>query len=87
MEEGDGLGDLMEDVWEGWDEAGKECAAIEATAIPTKIDERQDGEATDGVAVEVLRPRIVEAVEVELKEGWGRPDKDSRKDRGVTSDE
>ena len=87
MEEGDGLGDLMDDVWERGDEARKEYAAVEARAVATKIDERQDGEAADGITVEVLRPRIVESVEVELKKGWRRPDEHSREDRGVTSHE
>ena len=89
MEEGDGLGDLMDDIWERGDEARQEYAAIESRTVArrTEIHEWQNGEAADRIAVEVLRPRIVEAVEVELKEGWRRPDQHGGEDSGVASHE
>ncbi len=46
--------------------------------------ERHDGEAGDGIAVEILRPGIVEAVEIELEKGGRRPDEHGREDGGVT---
>src|SRR3989442_11486800 len=78
----------MDDIGERGDEAREEYATIETRSVArkTEIHEGQDGEAADGIAVEVLRPRIVEAVEAELKKGWRRPDEHSREDRGVTSE-
>ena len=86
VKEGDGLRDLMDDVWERRDEAGEQNGAIKPrSAAPEAIKhERQDGEAGDGIAVKILRPGIVEAVEIELKEGRRRPDEHGREDGGVT---
>ena len=46
--------------------------------------EGQNGETRERVAVEILRKRIVVAVEVKLEERRRRPDEDGREDRGVT---
>src|SRR5439155_20499187 len=43
----------------------------------------RDGAAGDGIAIKILRPGIVVAIQIILKERRHRPDDDRSEDRGV----
>jgi len=87
MEEGGGLGDLMDDIRERGNEAGNKGGAVERWLLPSEEYEGQHSEEGDGIPVKILGPWIVETVEVELKERGGRPNKDGRENGSVTSNE
>ena len=69
VEERDVLGNLMDDVRKRGNETGEKHAAIKPPSALSGAEKhkRHDGEAADGIAVKILRPGIVETVEVELK--------------------
>jgi hypothetical protein len=46
-------------------------------------NERHNGETGDRITIEVLRPRIVETIEIVLKERRHRPDDDGSEKRGI----
>ena len=57
---------LMNDVRQTGNQAKTDGANVDlGAAAKLKQDERDDSETGHGVAVEILRPRIVETVEVE----------------------
>ena len=86
MEESDRLGDLMNGIWDRGDEAGEERTAIEVSQLPPPIEhERQDGEAGNGISIEILCPRIVELVEIVLEKRRGRPNNDGAEDCSVSA--
>ena len=79
------LGNLMDNIGQAGQEAEADSVHVDpgsarADAIEYK---RGDGEAGHGVAVKILRPGIVIAIQVILKERWHRPDEDRGEDRGV----
>ena len=86
VKERDDLRDLMNDVRQARNETGGDRTNIDLwTAAELKKDEGNDCETGGGVSVEVLRPGIVEAIEIELEERGNRPNGDGGKDRAVTS--
>lgn len=60
----------MDDVREGRDQAERKRMEVESgsAASDAESHERCNGEASDAVAVEVLRPNIVVAQQVKLKQ-------------------
>jgi len=88
MEESDRLSDLMNGIWERGDEASEERTAIEVSKLSPPIEhERQDGEAGNGISIEILRPGIVELVEIVLEKRRGRPNNDGAEDCSVSAHE
>jgi hypothetical protein len=79
----------MDRIRDSWYQAGEDRTEIKAwTAFAEPIDrERQDREAGDQIAIEVLGERIVLAVEIKLKKRRGRPDKNRGDDGGVAGRE
>ena len=69
MKKGDRLGDLMDNVWDGWDQAEGKRAKIESrSAAPdAKGDKGCDRDARDAVAVEILRPNIIVTQQIKLE--------------------
>jgi len=66
------LGDLMDDVWDCWDQTEGERAKIElrSAAPNAKGDKGCDRDAGDAVAVEILRPNIVVTQQIKLEKRW-----------------
>jgi len=79
------LRDLMDDIGQAGQEADADSVHVDpgSAAADAIENERRDGEAGDGVAVKILRPRIVIAIQVILKERRHRPDEDGGEDRGI----
>jgi len=79
----------MDDVRHCRDEAGEKEAGIDGRARRPRSEkkERQHCEARDRVSAKILRVRIVETVEIELKQRRSRPNEDGSQDGGVTSNE
>jgi hypothetical protein len=70
VKKGDRLSDLMDDVWDGRDQAENERAKIEprsASSPNTKSDEGGDRDTGNAVAVKILRPNIVVAQQIKLE--------------------
>ena len=69
VKKGDRLSDLMDDVWDGWDQAEGERAKIEprSAAPGAKGDKGCDRDAGDAVAVKILRPNIVVTQQIKLE--------------------
>src|SRR4029077_8709356 len=77
IKQGDDLCDLMNNVWQTRNQTESDRADIDLrTTTELKQDERNDGQAGDGVAVKILRPRIIEAIQIKLKERRDRPNAD-----------
>jgi len=65
VKQSDDLSDLVDDVWNAGNQAKSDGADVDpGSPAKLKQDERDDGQAGDGVAIKILRPRIVETVEV-----------------------
>ena len=80
------LRDLMNDIWQTGDQTKPNRADVDPRASAKfKNNEWDDGETGDGVSVEILRPRIVEAIQIELEQRGQRPDRDRGKDGGISS--
>src|ERR1700736_874160 len=75
----------MDDIGNAGDEAKPEHMDVDLGAATARAveDEWCDGEAGDGVTVEILGERLVVADQVKLKEGWHRPDSDAGEERAV----
>ncbi|PYL56757.1 MAG: hypothetical protein DMF30_08740 [Verrucomicrobia bacterium] len=79
------LGNLMDDIGQAGKKADADCVHVDlgsagADAIENK---RGNGEAGHRVAIKILSPRIVIAIQIILKERRHRPDEDGGEDRGV----
>ena len=76
VEKGHRLRHLMHDVWQRRHQTKSESAPIErwTTTPDPDHDERGNGKTGDTVAIEVLRPNVVIAQEVELEQRGKRPD-------------
>ena len=91
VKERDGLGYLVDDVRYTGNQAEPDGANIDLSRLrgtaKLKQNERDNCETGDAVAVKILRPGIVETVEIKLKKRGQRPDGHGREDRGVSSGE
>ena len=70
VKKGDRLSDLMDDVWDGRDQAEGEGPKMEswsATSPNAKCDEGSDRDTGNAVAVKILRPNIVVTQQVKLE--------------------
>ena len=66
IKERDDLSDLVDDIWQTGDQAKTDGADVDLRSAPKlKQNERDNGETGDRVTIEVLRPWIVEAIQVE----------------------
>jgi len=66
------LGDLMDDVWDCWDQTEGERVKIElrSAAPNAKGDKGCDRDAGDTVAIEILRPNIGVTQQIKLEKRW-----------------
>ena len=66
------MGDLMDDVWDCWDQTEGERAKIELRpAVPNATgDKGCDRDAGDTVAIEILRPNIGVTQQIKLEKRW-----------------
>ena len=66
------MGDLMDDVWDCWDQTEGERAKIElrSAAPNAKGDKGCDRDAGDTVAIEILRPNIGVTQQIKLEKRW-----------------
>jgi Flp pilus assembly protein TadD len=86
IKQSDDLRDLMDDIWQTRNQTERDRADVDLrTTAELKQNDRNDGEAGDGVAIEILRPRIVEAIQVKLKERGQRPNADGSEDGAVSA--
>ena len=84
----DDLGDLVNDIWKTWYQTERDRADVDlGSTAELKKNERNNGEAGDEITVKILRPRIVETIQVILKKGRQRPDDDGGEDCGVSARE
>jgi hypothetical protein len=80
------LSDLVNDVGQTRNQAKTDGAEVDpGTAPKLKQDERDNGETGDSVTVKILRPGIVETVEVKQEKRRQRPDAHGGENRGVSS--
>ena len=79
----------MDDIGNTRNEAKAERMDVDLGAATTHAVENEwgNGEAGDGVTVEILRERLVVADEVKLKERRHRPNRNAGEECGVTSGE
>src|SRR5437762_2938394 len=80
------LRDLMDDIRQARQKAKPDRAHVDSrsgTTDPVKR-ERRDGDARHGIAIEILCPRIVIAIQIIHEERWSRPDGDRGENRSVT---
>ena len=84
----DDLGDLVNDIWKTRYQTERDRADVDlGSTAELKKNERNNGEAGDEITVKILRPRIVETIQVILKKGRQRPDDDGGEDSGVSARE
>lgn len=83
------LGDLVNDVWNAWQETNGNRLHVDLRSATTSStqEKRHDCQARDRVAIKILRPDVVIAIEEELKERRERPDDDGGENRGIASGE
>lgn len=80
------LRDLMNNVWQARQKTKPNCSHVDglAEAVGTPEHQRRDRDAGHGIAIEILRPRIIKPIQVIHEKGRQRPDKHSTEDRGIT---
>lgn len=80
------LCDLMHDVWDARSETNSNGVPVDlqlTSPEPTQ-DKRRDCQTGDEIAIKILRPDVIIAIEKELEERRKRPDDDGGKDSRVT---
>jgi hypothetical protein len=84
VKQSDDLCDLVNDIRQAGNQAERDRADVDlGSATKLNKDKRNDCETGNQVAVKILRPRIVKAIEIKLKERRHRPDDDGREKGGV----
>src|SRR4029077_7692004 len=70
------LSDLVDNVWQSRQQTNAEHIPAEARTATTKASKRkgQNGETRQGIAIKILRKRIIITAEVKLEERRRRPD-------------
>src|SRR5439155_27174604 len=83
------LGNLMDNIGQAGKKADAESVHVDpgSAAADAIENERGNGEASHRVAVKILGPGIVVAIQVVLEQRRHRPDEDGGEDRGVASRE
>jgi tetratricopeptide (TPR) repeat protein len=86
VKQGHYLRDLVNHVRQARDQTGYDRANVDLwAAAELKQDKGNDRETSHGISVEILGPRIVEAIQIELKQRWERPNADGGEEGNVST--